>query len=492
MATGFDKHEDAGTFMTVYFDKILPQDHPARFIKKFVAHIDINNFKNKYETGPGKAGRPPKDVRMMLGIILYAIFKRIYSAHQIEYATEHFADFWLFSCAKKISHDKISRFLNKHADDIHAVFLETIFLASKNDLISFEGLYIDGFYMPAKASVSQNYTFEGFDIKKEKLSEALTKVLAKLSEDKDEKVLAQKRKIEEQMERIKNLETELNDRIAEYSKGDAPYKAKERYKKANINATDPDAEIMKMKDDSYKNSYSKQVAVDPKADIVVSSDIDGHFDEPNKLIGLIEDANSNCKGLGKYTKVAADAGYNTFSNCKHCEESELEFISPTRQHENDKKNPDSVNRRANFTYDENEHIVVCSEGAVLNQSEKWKSKKKNAVIYKFSNPEACKKCKRVFECTQSKNGYKTFKVDERIVFQQKVLERYKSKEGKKFYKKRMHSGEVFQGDLKKNGRFNQMLRCGLEKAKVDSMLHDITWNLRKIFNTIAGDIVWNS
>ncbi len=67
-------------------------DHPVRYIK-IISFVDIPKFEKKYKIGAGKVGRSLKSIRLMLGVILYAIYSRIYSAHQIDMATYTYSDF---------------------------------------------------------------------------------------------------------------------------------------------------------------------------------------------------------------------------------------------------------------------------------------------------------------------------------------------------------------------------------------------------------------
>jgi len=149
MSTFFDGHSDDndGAFIEIRFNDILPDKHPVRFIKEFIEILDISKFEEKYNVGESKSGRPPKEIRMMLGVILYAIYSRIYSARKMEIATYTIADFWIFTHKKRISHDTISKFIITHEKDVVAVFLETITLAESNNLLDFKALFEDGFPM---------------------------------------------------------------------------------------------------------------------------------------------------------------------------------------------------------------------------------------------------------------------------------------------------------------------------------------------------------
>ena len=55
---------------------------------------------------------------------------------------------------------------------------------------------------------------------------------------------------------------------------------------------------------------------------------------------------------------------------------------------------------------------------------------------------------------------------------------------------KVNFSNVFQGDLKQNGKFIQLFRRGINKVSLDSTLHDISWNLRRIFNASGDKIVF--
>jgi len=425
---------------------------------------------------------------MMLCIILYAIFSRIYSARKIDYATSNFSDFWFFTHKNRISHDKISDFIILHKDNILTLFLATITLAEKNKLLSFGNLYHDGFLMKANANISKNYTKKRLQKKEEKIKSSLNEILSKIEKGEENFIINEVAQLKGELEKIGQLKTELENRIKIYSEKDCTSEKAKREENAQINYTDKDAELMKMKDDSFANGYLKVTSIDPKADIVVSSGITGHYDEPHQLPNLIKEANANCEGKGDYKKSFADAGFITMGNAVQTEAMGIELIGPTKQHENEVRNPEKYKEKITFKYNESQNCVECSEGTVLKYYEKYYDHKRGAAVSSYINKEACTNCEKRTSCTKSK--YREAKIDSRFPVQMRCLERYKSEEGKELYKKRSHCGETFQGDLKQNGKFIQLFRRGIDKVKVDSMMHDITWNLRRIFKSAGKDLVF--
>ena len=496
MANYFDSPDPCadGEFRTIHYRSLLPDDHPARYIDRFVSGLDVSSFEARYKVGPSQKGRAPKDVKLMLKVILYAIFSRIYSARRIDYATEHYADFWLFTYGKRISHDKISDFINEHEDDIHTIFLETIYLAHNNKLLDFSALYQDGFFLKANASKKKNYTKKKLKAKKKKLSKRLTEVLSQLKEqDTSEELLSEKKTIENKLAQIGVLHEELQAKIKARTIDKDASKVAKKEENTVINSTDPDSDLMRQKDNSYAASYLKTTATDPKADIVIASEVDGYNDEPHMALPLFEQANDNCSNIeGHYSEVIADANFTSASTCSDFEAKGAQLTGPTRDHEHKTRHPEKYVDAITMEYNESEHCVYCSEGTILYETEQYYDKHKRAIIITFSNKEACSHCHRLKDCTKSKQGYRRVKININKPAQDRTLKRYTSDRGQQLYKKRSHVAETFQGDLKKNGSFTQLFRRGLPKVRCDSIFHDIVWNLRRIVSAKEGKVVWCS
>lgn len=491
MSSYYDEPDDCddGAFVTIRFNTILPEDHPAMLIKKFISTLDLSSFEKKYNVGRGMKGRPPKGIRLMLGLILYAIYSRIYSSHQIDYASYNYSDFWVFTHQKRVSHDKISDFINLHGKEMMEIFLETILLADKNKLLNFEALFQDGFFVKAQASKRRNRKRRALENKKLRIAQALEDILTKFKDsEEDFETRKAKDTLEKKLVKLSELQKELNEKIEERRER----QRKDKFDEDNIsiNETDKDSSLMKMKDKSYANAYLKVTAVDSEADIVVGSVLEGYCDEPHSAVPLFKQANENCKGFGEYDTVCYDSGFNTMGTSTIFESMGVQAIAPTKEYEHQRRNPEKCENIITFDYDEKMHEVTCSEGKILFETAKSLDSTKGTVIYEFSNAASCRTCKRFGDCTISKTGYRRVKIDSRHPCQQRVLARYKSEEGQEIYKQRSHCAETYQGDLKQNGKFERFYRRGLPKVRVDSIIHDIIWNLRRIFNSKSEEILW--
>jgi len=493
MASFYDgpNHCDDSDFRPIRYRQAIPENHPVRLIEHFIAGLDISPFEQRYRVGDGLQGRPPKEIRMMLAVILYAIYSRIYTAHRIDEATQYQADFWFLTGGERISHDKLSDFVNMHEDDLHAIFLQSIYLAHENGLLDFSGLYQDGFLLKANASKRRSHTMSWLTHKERRLSDRLDVIFQEMQDHPVAPcVEEEKRRVQGTLARLAKLREQLNERIAQRKEGKDTDKGREAEQKSTINETDADCDLMRQKNDSIDASYLKVCATDPKADIIVASTISGCNDEAIQSLPLFEQANAHCEGRGSYDTVVADSAFTTIDNCERYENCDAEMIGPTRAHERDKRYAQEGKDVPTFSYDEEQHCVRCSQGAILQQVEQFYDKYDKATIGVFSNKQACSCCAVRAKCTASKLGYRRVKVNLRCGAQQRTLAFYKTERGQALYRKRSHVGETPQGDLKHNGRFHQLLRRGITKVKIDSLLHDTAWNLRRIFNATEGKIAW--
>jgi hypothetical protein len=486
-----DKNDD-GAIRVIRYREILPDSHPARYIERFISGVDLTPFESRYKVGEGQVGRAPMDVRIMLGVILYGIYCRLYSARKIDHATENYSDFWFFTQGQRISHDKITEFLHLHMDDVKPIFRDTVILAHQNKLLNFEGLHIDGFFLKASASKKRSYNMTALAKKERRLAVALDEAIEQLqSETPDPALDSTKAKLEKDLLKIDSLKKKLNKKIALRAKGKEPYRAKELAEKLTINATDEDSDLMKQKDDAIANAYLQVCATDSKADIIVASAVSGHNNEPQIALPLFEQARKNCNGLGEYNTAIADSNFTTTENCHAFEQNNISLIGPTRVDDYHEKRAEEGVKPVTFAYDEAKECVHCSCGVTFTKEEQFYDKYKKTTILVFSNKAACQGCERLMQCTKNKKGYRQARIDVRRPALQRTQERYQSDEGKALYKKRSHSGETYQGDKKKNGSFSQLFHRGLIKVTSEAILQDVVWNLRRIFNATGGQLAWN-
>ena len=229
---------------------------------------------------------------------------------------------------------------------------------------------------------------------------------------------------------------------------------------------------------------------------MIAKTVTGHDHESSNSLPLFNQANSNLKEIDNsktYDTAIADSGFTQMATCDAYEKNGVHIIGPSKDYEVKKRKKEPEHTRITFEYDVQTDTVLCSERVVLSKSGTHYNTVRDAYINVYNNKEACQNCSRLNECTKSKDGYRSVKIDPRVSSQKRMLEKYLSDEGQKLYKKRSHVAETYQGDLKNNGRFIHYYLRSLKKVAIESKIHDIVWNIRRIFSeTIVGGISWTT
>jgi len=71
----------------------IPEDHPVRLLDEILVSADWSAWEAEYD---GRRGQPPIHPRVLAGVLLYGMIRRIRSSRQLEYAVGNNVDFiWL-------------------------------------------------------------------------------------------------------------------------------------------------------------------------------------------------------------------------------------------------------------------------------------------------------------------------------------------------------------------------------------------------------------
>ena len=88
-------------------DDIIPSDHPVRLLDEILDRLDWKAWESLYVL---ERGQLPIHPRVISGVILYGIMKRIRSSRALEEALEVRTDFRWLAQGWSIDHTTLSRF----------------------------------------------------------------------------------------------------------------------------------------------------------------------------------------------------------------------------------------------------------------------------------------------------------------------------------------------------------------------------------------------
>lgn len=132
-------------------EDLVPQDHPARFIREFVDALELDElgFKRRENFVDGRPNYSPE---LLLSIWIYGYYFQILSSRKLEKACmENIALIWLTGMNYP-DHNTIWRFFKHNKSAITNVFKNSVRIASEMDLIGMVLHAVDGTKIQANVS----------------------------------------------------------------------------------------------------------------------------------------------------------------------------------------------------------------------------------------------------------------------------------------------------------------------------------------------------
>ncbi len=266
--------------MTYSIDQLIPVDHKARLVWKYVEKLNLSKFLINIDSVEGGAGRPSIDPRVLLALWLYATIEGIGQGRVIErYCTEHNAFRWICG-GLNISYHTINDFRASNGEPLNELITQSVTMLLAQNLVSLEGISQDGIKVRAHAGAS---SFRRRSTLKE-LQEVVRAHVEKLNKNREEncsEILSRKRIIEQQKaaDREKRINQAI-DHVEQIRKEKENSLKKQRKKltekdktKIRASVTDPESRVMKMGNGGYCPAYNVQLATDINTHVIVGLEV---------------------------------------------------------------------------------------------------------------------------------------------------------------------------------------------------------------------------
>lgn len=300
---------------TTSLDDLLPKEHLARDVWRYVKGLNLDVALNQIQSYEGDAGRPAIDPRILLSLWLYATLEGIGSARLLaEYCVMHDAFKWICG-GVSVNYHTLSDFRSLQNDLLDGLLTESVTVLAKNNLISLEAVSQDGIRVRANAGGStfrRKQTLQ-FNLQLAQMLVEDLKEEAKKNPGACKKRMeaAQKRAAEETEEKIKKAIMELNEvRKSKIRLGEKKHKQvkKEDLEKTRASMTDPDARIMKMADSGFRPAYNVQFATTNKGKAIIGVDVSKSGSDQKQTVGMIQQIEKRYNQIPKIW--LQDGGYN--------------------------------------------------------------------------------------------------------------------------------------------------------------------------------------
>jgi transposase len=357
----FDPHQIL--LLPPSLDDWLPEDHLARFVADLVDEVlDLSPILADYTE---KRGYPPYDPRLMVRLLIYGYTTGVRSSRAITRKCVDDVAFRFLAADQAPDFRSIARFRRRHLDALAGLFLQSLHLAGKLDMVKMGRVALDGTKLEASASKHKAMSYGRLIGKEEQIEaeiaalEATARSLLDDAEavdtaedarfgvdgkeadlpaelDRREKRLAKlqaaraqieaeaadkARKHAEDKERRRQERAGTSDERAVTGAGEQAT-AKARPKpKAQANFSDPDSRIMKNSDGAYIQAYNAQAVVDEKHQVITAADVTCN---PSDALNYTTMLDQSAQNTGVHPKQAlVDAGYCSETNLEAAQERQL-------------------------------------------------------------------------------------------------------------------------------------------------------------------------
>lgn len=271
-------------FRACALNDMLPDDHQARIVWKFVAGLDLSPVYNQIASVAGRPGHPAADPRILFTLWLYATLRGVGSARELDRLCEqHVAYMWICG-GVSMNHHTLSDFRTWHVDVLDQLLTESVASLMAEGLVSLDRVAQDGMKVRANAgaaSFRRKMTLEVLLAEAKQQVEALRSELeADPAGATDRQRAARQRAAEEREERIRAA-------LNQIPQIEAAKKAADK-DKARASTTDADARTMKMGDGGFRPAFNVQFATAADSQVITGVEVTNSGGDQGQMAPMVE------------------------------------------------------------------------------------------------------------------------------------------------------------------------------------------------------------
>jgi transposase len=274
-------------------DALLPADHRARLVWKFVEGLDLQRFYDLIKAREGEAGRPPPDPALLLALWLYATLEGVGSARELDrLCRRDLAYRWLCGGVPTNYHG-LADFRVDHGGLLDRLLSESVASLLVEGLIDLDEVVIDGTKVKASAGKDSFVGDEGLARAEQLARERVMRLKAETTGDPGaggrRKAAAEKRAAEEMVRRAEKALATLDKLKSEKAKRAKSHAREEAAKGApRASLTDPEARWMRFADGAIKPGYNMPIAA-TKGGVVLSVMATDRRNDAGLALPMVED-----------------------------------------------------------------------------------------------------------------------------------------------------------------------------------------------------------
>jgi transposase len=438
-------------------------DDPARYIRTFVDSLDLREIAGEEwaKAAADRYGRPHYAFDLLLKVWLYGYVYNIRSTRKLERACRQMLPLVWLAGTYEPDHNTLSRFWQRYSGVLKKVFVDSVRVAVKANLVGMVMQAVDGTKIVSAAS--QKKAWHRKD---------LEKILAAVGERIEN--------LEQEIRAANDGGAELDDRLPEKLQDEQELKATveealralAKAEREQMLPGDPDARMMKGGTAKrLEFAYNAQAVCDASHGIVVAADVVDEENDTQQLGPMLEQVHQNTGSIAAET--LADSGYDTAESLAKAEELGASVLVAQ------KIDPEKVGpyHLARFTYDEETGTVRCPLGEELRKVGEAKHRDKPHPVTRY-RCEKWKTCPVGRSC--SKNQARVVEIGPHYGAMLRQREKRANPDNKKSLNRRSEIIERLFGQTKWNDGFRRWTRRGKQKVRAQWLMICTAINLRQL------------
>lgn len=307
-------------------DEVIPSEHPVRLLDHILRKMEWKPWEAKYKLSKGM---PPIHPRVLAGVILFGLLKRIRTSRGLEDALNVRTDFRWLAEGRSIDHTTICKFRQSNSDALKDLFVQIGMIAREMGHMELQQLGYDGTRIRASNRRSGTRTPVELQQAKKELEaqyQEHQKAIEK-SQNKEDQAFDTAKQIDSD----KKKQT-LQDQIGKIDAAIDELKAIEeegRQVPDRLPITDPESRIAKNKEGGFAPNYNPTATVDIDSGFIADCDVIRGTEEQNHMVEAVERVRENFQlGSDESIDVLADGLMATGENIRQCIEKNIQFFSP--------------------------------------------------------------------------------------------------------------------------------------------------------------------
>ena len=495
-------------------DDAIPSDHSVRKLAMILDKVDWTVWEALYDL---TKGQPPIHPKILAGVILHGLLKRIRTSRALEEALVVRMDFRWLAEGRSIDHSTIAKFRTAHGELLADLFVQIGLIAQQMGHLTLVTLGYDGTRLRASNRNTGTRTPEELRQAKEQLAiefQLHRKAIEQAQASEDEvfeaatKADSSKGDADRRSEDLQRQIDRVDTALAEIEKIEASGKKVP----ARIPITDPECRIAPNKEGGFAPNYNPIVTVDADSGLIAAGDVISGTDEQSHMHEAVAQVRRDFMqgDTERQVEVLADGLMATGANIAACAEKNVDFYSPAGP-ENPayRENPDEpvaakkiaelplrgkrpkkdeadqrTFAKEAFLYDAAADIYYCPMGKTLQRKVTRKSNVANERFIYRADKSQCAECPLRAKCFKdSHNKYgRQIERGQHEAAKRKHASKMQEEESLKKYSRRAAVTERPFAVIKQSFGVRQFLVRGLEKVRAEWRLLCIAHNLHRLMH----------